>query len=205
MIQQIQIIIIFATNIDVMDLSKILAISGKPGLYKTLSQSKNGFIVESLQDGKRFTAFTHERISTLEEISIYTEKDDIPLKKIFKTIFEKQNGEPAPSQNANAGELKSFFEQIVPDYDKERVYVSDIKKVVNWFNILQEHKLLDFTEEEEKKDETGEGKTEAKETKPAEELKKVKKTKVKVGEKPVAKRTSAAAGKKPIAQKQKSK
>jgi hypothetical protein len=77
--------------------------------------------------------------------------------------------------------------------------------VVNWFNILQEHKLLDFTEEEEKKDETGEGKTEAKETKPAEELKKVKKTKVKVGEKPVAKRTSAAAGKKPIAQKQKSK
>ena len=85
-----------------MDLSKILAISGKPGLYKTLSQSKNGFIVESLQDGKRFTAFTHERISTLEEISIYTATDDIPLKKIFKTIFEKQNGQPAISSTCRS-------------------------------------------------------------------------------------------------------
>lgn len=190
-----------------MDLSKILAISGKPGLYKTLSQSKNGFIVESLQDGKRFTAFTHERISTLEEISIYTATDDIPLKKIFKTIFENQNGQPAISHNADPKEIKSFFEQVIPDYDKERVYVSDMKKVVNWYNLLLEYKMLDFTEEEEKEDKSGEI-TEAKadkEMKPGEKVKKPKKTKAKVGEKPVVKKSSAAGSKRPIAQKQKNK
>ena len=189
-----------------MDLSKILAISGKPGLYKTLSQSKNGFIVESLQDGKRFTAFTHERISTLEEISIFTETDDIPLKKVLKTIFEKQNGQSAILHQADPKELKSFFEQVVPDYDKERVYVSDMKKVVSWYNILLESKLLDFTEEE--KDEKTEGTTEAKdekELKPAEEVKKVRKAKAKVAEKPIIKKSTSAAGKKPIAQKQKNK
>lgn len=190
-----------------MDLSKILSISGKPGLYKTLSQSKNGFIVESLSDGKRFTAFTHERISTLEEISIFTETEDIPLKKVFKTIFEKQEGKEAISQHANPKELKSFFEIIIPNYDKERVYVSDMKKVVNWYNILLEHKMLDFTEEEEKKDETAEtsGAKAEKEVKQGEELKKSRKPKAKAAEKPVVKKSPAAGTKKPIAQKQKSK
>jgi hypothetical protein len=190
-----------------MDLSKILAISGKPGLYKTLSQSKNGFIVESLQDGKRFTAFTHERISTLEEISIYTETDDIPLKKIFKTIFEKQNGQPAAIQHSDPKELKAFFAEVVPNYDKERVYVSDMKKVVNWYNALLEHKMLDFTGDEEKEGTTEEN-TEAKadkEIKPVEEIKKTKKTKAKVAEKPIVKKSSAAGTKRPIAQKQKNK
>jgi hypothetical protein len=190
-----------------MDLTKILAISGKPGLYKTLSQSKNGFIVESLQDGKRFTAFTHERISTLEEISIYTEKDDIPLKKILKTIFEKQEGKEAISHHAEPKEIKTFFEQIVPDYDKERVYVSDMKKVVNWYNLLLEHKMLEFTEEDEKEKASGdatEDKAE-KDLKPAEEVKKPKKTKAKVAEKPIVKKSSAAGAKRPIAQKQKNK
>ena len=188
-----------------MDLSKILAISGKPGLFKTLSQSKNGFIVESLSDGKRFTAFTHERISTLEEISIFTETDDISLKKVFKAIYDKQNGQPAALQLTDQKEIKAFFGEIVPDYDKERVYISDMKKVVNWYNILLQHNLLDFTEEEKTvKADDAEGKTE-KEPKPAEEIKKVKKTKAKVAEKPMTKKTSAAAVKKPIAQKQKSK
>jgi hypothetical protein len=190
-----------------MDLSKILAISGKPGLYKTLSQSKNGFIVESLHDGKRFTAFTHERISTLEEISIYTETDDIPLKDVLKTIYDKQNGEPAISPHSEPNELRNFFELIVPNYDKERVYVSDMKKVVNWYNILHEHKLLEFKEEEVKEDKPGsemETKTE-KETKPAEEVKKIKKTKAKIAEKPMVKKSSAAGAKRPIAQKQKNK
>ncbi len=190
-----------------MDLSKILAISGKPGLYKTLSQSKNGFIVESIQDGKRFTAFAHERISTLEEISIYTETDDIPLKKVFKAIYDKQAGQPITNEQTDQKELKSFFESVVPNYDKERVYVSDIKKVVNWFNILLEHKLLDFTEEEvkdEKAPETEEEKGE-KETKAAEEVKKTKKTKAKVAEKPLVRKSSSAGSKRPIAQKQKNK
>lgn len=133
-----------------MELSKILAISGKPGLYKSLTQSKNGFIVESLQDGKRFTAFASERISTLEEISIYTESEDVPLKDVFRLIFEKKQGEPAMSPNSTPDELKTFFEEILPKYDKERVYVSDIKKVFNWYNTLLEHKLLDFKEDEKK-------------------------------------------------------
>jgi len=137
-----------------MDLSKILSISGKPGLYKMLAQTKNGLVVESLMDGKRFTAFSHERVSTLEEISIYTEDEDMPLKDVLKAIYDKQEGKEAISHKSDGQALKSFFEEAVPAYDKENVYVSDIKKVIGWYNTLIEHKLLDFTEtEEEKKEE----------------------------------------------------
>ena len=136
-----------------MDLSKILSISGKPGLYKMLAQTKNGLVVESLIDGKRFTAFSHERISTLEEISIYTEDEDKPLKDVLKAIYDKQDGKAAIPNKSDGKELKSFFEEAIPDYDKENVYVSDIKKVIGWYNTLCEHKLLDFTEEEEEKKE----------------------------------------------------
>ncbi len=131
-----------------MDLSKILSISGKPGLYETLAQTKNGIVVESLTDGKKFTAFSHEKISSMEEISIYTTDEDRPLKEILKTIFEKQNGEKVLSHKSSATELKTFFKEMVPDYDEDNVYVSDIKKVVNWYNTLVEHKLLDFAEDE---------------------------------------------------------
>jgi len=140
-----------------MDLSKILSISGKPGLYKMLTQTKNGLVVESFIDGKRFTAFSHERISTLEEISVYTDDEDMPLRDVLKAIFEKQNGEAAISHKSDGNELKSFFEEVVPNYDKENVYVSDIKKVIYWYNQLHEQKLLEFKEEEEgkeKKEET---------------------------------------------------
>lgn len=136
-----------------MDLSKILSISGKPGLYKMLAQTKNGLVVESLIDGKRFTAFSHERISTLEEISIYTEDEDKPLREVLKAIHDKQEGKAAISPKSDGKELKTFFEEAVPDYDKENVYVSDIKKVIGWYNTLVEHDLLDFTEEEEEKKE----------------------------------------------------
>ncbi|MEZ5197613.1 MAG: DUF5606 domain-containing protein [Bacteroidales bacterium] len=140
-----------------MDLSKIFpAISGKPGLYKMLAQTKNGLVVESLTDGKKFTAFSHERISTLEEISVYTVDEDIPLKEVLKAIYDKQNGEAAISHKASANELKTFFEEAVPNYDKETVYVSDMKKVISWYNTLHQHNILEFTEEEEKKDEESE-------------------------------------------------
>ncbi len=131
-----------------MDLKEILSISGKPGLYKLVSQAKNGLIVESLIDGKRFPAFSHEQISSLEEISIFTEDEDIPLKEVFKSIAEKNdNGrvlEGKPSNN----DLKAFFEGVLPDYDKDRVYVSHIKKVVGWYNLLQEKELLNFDEDQ---------------------------------------------------------
>jgi hypothetical protein len=149
-----------------MELSKILAITGRPGLYKMLAQTKNGLIVESLQDSKRHTAFSHERISSLEEISIFTTDEDLPLKDVLKKIYDKQNGEKAISHKSEAKELKAFFKEAVPNYDEENVYVSDIKKVIQWYNLLQEHNMLEFDEEEEKK-EDGEVKTENQE--PAED------------------------------------
>jgi len=135
-----------------MDLSKILAIAGKPGLYKMLAQTKNGLVVEGIPEGKKFTAFSHERISTLEEISIYTEGEDMPLKEVLKAIYDKVDGAEALSHKSSGEELKTFFEDTVPDYDKENVYVSDIKKVINWYNSLHKLDLLDFTEEEKEEE-----------------------------------------------------
>ncbi|MCD4746825.1 MAG: DUF5606 domain-containing protein [Bacteroidales bacterium] len=139
-----------------MDLSEILTISGKPGLYKQVAQTKNGIIIESLIDKKRSTAFTHEKISSLEEISIFTNNDDLSLKEVFKLIYDKQSGKQAISHKSDNNKLKEFFEEIIPEYDKERVYVSDIKKVVNWYNILQENEILDFSEEDKSEPESEE-------------------------------------------------
>lgn len=132
-----------------MDLSKILSIAGKPGLFEMVSQSKSGLIVESLLDGKRTPAFSHERISSLEEISIFTEVDDVPLKEVFQAIFKKEDGQKTISHKSSANELKAFMEGVLPDYDKERVYVSDIKKLINWYNLLIEKGLIDLEEKEE--------------------------------------------------------
>jgi len=133
-----------------MELSKILSISGRPGLYKMVGESKNGLIVESLADGKKFPVFAHERVSSLKEISIYTETDDISLRKVLKKIEEIQGGKPVDNpKKASGNELKSLFEQVVPDYDKDAVYVSDIKKAFTWYNLLLEKDMLDFPEEEE--------------------------------------------------------
>ncbi|RLD41362.1 MAG: hypothetical protein DRI88_12655 [Bacteroidetes bacterium] len=141
-----------------MELSRILSISGRPGLYKMVGESKNGLIVESLDDGKKFPVFAHERISSLKEISIYTETDDISLRKVLKKMEEVLDRKPVDNpKKASGSELKSLFEQVIPDYDKEAVYVSDIKKVFTWYNLLLEKDMLDFPEEE---DETGEEKTE---------------------------------------------
>ena len=132
-----------------MNLAEIMSISGKPGLYKMISHTKTGMLVESMQDQKRFPVFAHEKISSLEEISIFTETDDIPLKEVFKKINGLLEGEKALSHKSPASELKDFFDDAVPDYDKERVYVSDIKKVIQWYNVLHEMELLDFTEEDD--------------------------------------------------------
>lgn len=136
-----------------MDLTEILSISGKPGLYKMLSHTKTGMLVESMADKKRFPVFAHEKVSSLEEISIFTLDDDVPLKDIFKKIHEMLEGDKALSHKSSGEELKDFFDDVLPDYDKERVYVSDIKKVIQWYNVLHEMELLDFTGEEESKDE----------------------------------------------------
>lgn len=154
-----------------MDLSKILSIAGKPGLFQMVSQSKSGLIVESLTDGRRIPAFSHERISSLEEISIFTETDDVPLKDIFVSIFKKEDGKKTISHKSSANELKALLVSVLPDYDEERVYVSDIKKLVNWYNQLVDKNLIDLIEEEvEEKEETTES-VEEKET-PKEDSKK---------------------------------
>lgn len=130
-----------------MDLSKILSIAGKNGLFKVVSQAKNVAIVESLNDNKRFPAFAHEKMSSLEEISVFTTGDDIALKDVFKAFHEKLEGKPAIDHKSDNIALKSFFLEMVPDFDQNRVYVSDIKKMVSWYNMLKVQGLLDFTEE----------------------------------------------------------
>ena len=136
-----------------MDLSKILSISGKSGLFKVVSQAKNAVIVESLIDNRRFPAFGHEKISSLEEISVFTTGEDMPLKDVFKIFFEKLGDQPALDPKSDNKVLKQFFLDMIPEFDQDRVYVSDIKKIVSWYNQLLAHKLLDFTEKEEEKPE----------------------------------------------------
>lgn len=131
-----------------MELKEILAISGKGGLFKMVSQAKKGVIVESLTDGKRFPAFLHDKLSSLEEISIFTTGDeDKPLKEVFKAIFDKYKGGAIPEVGTDGSQLRGWFEQILPEFDQERVYTSDIKKVIAWYNQLQERNLLDFSEQ----------------------------------------------------------
>ena len=131
-----------------MDLSKILSISGRPGLYRLVGEAKNNIVVESLIDGKRAPAFSHERISSLHEISIYTKDEDMPLVDVFKKIFELQEGKPlADPKKMSSNELKALMTQAVPDYDSDAVYVSDIKKIFSWYNFLLDKDLLEFTDE----------------------------------------------------------
>ena len=131
-----------------MDLKEIMAIAGKPGLFKMVAQAKNGIIVESIIDQKRIQAFTHDKISSLEEISIFTETEDKPLKELLKSMFEKLEGKEAPDFKNDNNKLKTFFGEMMPDYDKERVYVSHMQKIVTWYNLLLQQDLLNFEEEE---------------------------------------------------------
>ena len=119
-----------------MGLDKIIAITGKPGLYKVLNQSKNGFVIESLTDGKRTTLIGNQNVSTLKDIAIYTYDEEFPLGLIFKSMFEKEGGKTTISHDAKDAELMTYFEEIVPNFDKERVYPSNVKKVLKWYNQL---------------------------------------------------------------------
>ncbi|MBT8316872.1 MAG: DUF5606 domain-containing protein [Lutibacter sp.] len=134
-----------------MELKDIVAISGKPGLYEIKAQSKGGIIVESLIDSKRFPVTVTHNISALNEIAIYTYEEEIPLRIIFKTIGEKENGKEAINPKESGKVLSSYFREVLPNFDEERVYTSNIKKILQWYNILAS-KNFDFTsivEEEE--------------------------------------------------------
>jgi hypothetical protein len=135
-----------------MKLKEILAVAGKPGLYKFISQGRNGIIVEGIADGKRMLIPSSNKVSAMGDIAIYTESEEIPLKEIFKKIFEQENGKQTISHKSPDNQIKEFFISIQPDYDKNRVYVSDIKKVINWYNLLTEHELFDPNEKEDDED-----------------------------------------------------
>jgi len=125
-----------------MILKDIIAISGEPGLFRYIAQGKNAIIVEHLETKKRSSAYGSAKVSSLEDIAIFTEKEDLPLAKVFDFIHEKENGGPAPDPKADGTKLKSWFESVLPDYSKDKVYVSDIKKVVLWYNTLLKLDLL---------------------------------------------------------------
>lgn len=135
-----------------MDLKDILAISGYPGLFKFVSQGRNAIIVENLESGKRMSAFGSEKISSLEDISVYTDKEDLPLVDVFKKIFEKEKNNPAIDPKSPPEELKDYFSEIIPDFDRDRVYPSDIKKILTWYNLMLKLEMVQFDEEEKKEE-----------------------------------------------------
>jgi len=126
-------------------LKGILSISGQPGLFKLVSEAKNSIIVESLITGKRSPAYSTSKISTLTDISVFTETGEIQLKEVF--VRMKENGKPINPKSSN-NDIKSFFEEILPEYDRDRVYVSDMKKILQWYQLLTEKDLLAGIEDE---------------------------------------------------------
>lgn len=147
-----------------MNLTGIISIAGKPGLSKIVSQTRTGLIVESLLDGKRTPVHGAERVSSLEDISIYTYEEDVLLKDVFQLMFDASKGAAVLSHKSSAAELSAYLKEVLPKYDEERVYGSDIKKLVQWYNLLQSKDLLKQDEAEATSDKK-DSKTTAKATK----------------------------------------
>lgn len=138
-------------------LKTILSISGKPGLFKLVSNSKNMIVVESLADGKRFPSYARDKVVSLGDIAMYTETDDVPLREVLAKVKELENGAVASvNPKADAATLREWFAKVLPDFDRDRVYPSDIKKLVQWYNLLITSGNSDFTEPEQKEAEKAE-------------------------------------------------
>ena len=144
------------------DLSKILSIAGQHGLFEYVAQARNGVIVEAVSDKKRTVADAKSRITTLADISIYTNDGEFKLKDVFTKLKETLGEADAPTSKASADELKALFAKAVPEYDGDRFYVSHMKKVVDWYNELKNHASLDFVNPEEEAAEESAGTTEDK-------------------------------------------
>ncbi|MBD3862512.1 MAG: hypothetical protein ACI9NI_001376 [Olleya marilimosa] len=128
-----------------MALDKVLAIAGKPGLYKLVTQTRGGFIAESLIDNRRMSVGIQQNVSILSEIAIYTLTEEVPLKDVLSKIKDKENGaQTSISHKDSKDKLEEYFFEVLPDYDEDRVYPSDIKKVIQWYNMLQKNDMLDF-------------------------------------------------------------
>jgi hypothetical protein len=150
------------------DLTGIISISGQPGLYKIVAQSKNGIIVEGLADKKRLNVYASTKVSTLSDISMFTTGDDKPIEEIMTSVYEKEKGGAAIDNKADDKAIEKYFSEILPEYDKDRVYISNMRKLINWYNALQSTGSL------KKKEEKKEGEEKAIAIKP-EEKPKVKK------------------------------
>ena len=142
-----------------MALKDILVITGQGGIFKYISQGRNSVIVENLSDQKRTTIPATTKISMLEDIAIFTEENDIPLREVFRKIQEKENGGVAIPHKSPDAELKKYFAEVLPTYDKDRVYLSDIRKVVMWYNLLLDLGVTDFETPEDEKEDKEEGET----------------------------------------------
>lgn len=146
-------------------LKKILSVSGKPGLYKLISNGKNMIIVESLADKRKLPVYARDKVVSLGDISIYTDTDEVPLREVLVAIRQKENGAKASvATTAKPEELKKYFEQILPSYDKEKVYNSDIKKIIGWYNLLLDAEIdfekVEADEEKAEEDKPEEAKAE---------------------------------------------
>lgn len=135
-----------------MSLDKVISISGKSGLYKLITQTRGGFVAESLVDNKRISVSVQNNVSVLSEIAIYTLTEEIPLRQVFENIKKKENGKRTSVKAKDSKDkLEEYFFDVLPDYDEDRVYASDIKKVIQWYNLLQENNMLDALADEDKK------------------------------------------------------
>lgn len=127
-------------------LKTILSISGKPGLFRLISHGKNMLIVESLVDKKRVPAYAKDKVISLGDIAMYTDADEVPLHQVLTNLKNKENGEKASiSTSAKPDELRAYFAEVLPNFDRDRVYPSDIKKLINWYNLLIGAGITDFT------------------------------------------------------------
>lgn len=130
-----------------MSLEKILTISGKPGLYQLQNQTRSGFLASSLIDGKKISVSARQNVSILSEIAIYTLTEELPLSEVFTKIYKKENGGEAISHKSTRDELEEYFFEVLPDYDEDRVYPSDIKKIVQWYNLLTKNGITEYKSE----------------------------------------------------------
>lgn len=142
--------IIFAPKLEFMNFKDLVAVSGLPGLYKSVVTRNNGLIVEDMDSGKtKFLSVRKYQFTPLESVAIYTEDDTAELKVVFSTMMSQEATIPIPSTSSNSATLFSYFESILPDYDKDKVLISDVKKVIKWYNFLKQRNLLSTNDSEE--------------------------------------------------------
>ncbi|MEF2643654.1 MAG: DUF5606 domain-containing protein [Paramuribaculum sp.] len=137
-------------------IKRILSISGRPGLFKLVSQGKNMLIVESLQNGKRTPAYAHDKVVSLGDISIYTEDEDVPLADVLEAIKEKNDGKPVDVKKMDDASVRAMFAEVLPTFDEERVYTNDIRKVYAWYNQLIAAGVTEFKDKEIAEDQAAE-------------------------------------------------